>query len=67
MRFTRLNLKSLQGDTILAATYGVVIEKGYGTVSGNYVKILGPNRRIQYYALMKKSNVRLLQFTRKGE
>jgi murein DD-endopeptidase MepM/ murein hydrolase activator NlpD len=32
-----------------------------GTVSGNYVKILGAN------AHMKKSNVRLLQFVRKGE
>ena len=38
-----------------------------GTLSGNYVKILGPNWRIQHYANMKKSNVRLLQFVRKGE
>ena len=43
------------------------IDKGFGTVSGNYVKILGPNWRIQYYAHMKKSNVWLLQFVRKGE
>src|SRR5262245_11601335 len=44
-----------------------LIPVGYGTVSGNYVKILGPNWRIQYYAHMKKSNVRLLQFVRKVE
>ena len=54
-----------EGDTVLAATYGVVIDKGYGAVSGNYVKILGPNWRVQYYAHMKKSNVRLFQFVRK--
>src|SRR5262245_66451574 len=44
-----------------------LIPVGYGTVSGNYVKILGPNWRIQYYAHMKKSDVWLLQFVRKGE
>jgi peptidoglycan LD-endopeptidase LytH len=61
-----IDIFARKGDTVLAATYGVVIDKGYGTVSGNYVKILGPNWRIQYYAHMKKSDVRLLQFVRKG-
>ena len=62
-----IDIFAQEGDTVLAATYGVVIDKGYGPVSGNYVKILGPNWRIQYYAHMKKSNVRLLQFVSKGE
>jgi peptidoglycan LD-endopeptidase LytH len=62
-----IDIFAQEGDTVLAATYGVVIDKGHGTVSGNYVKILGPNWRIQYYAHMKKSNVGLLQFVHKGE
>jgi len=62
-----IDIFAKEGDAVLAATYGVVIDKGYGPVSGNYVKILGPNWRIQYYAHMKKSNVWLLQFVRKGE
>jgi peptidoglycan LD-endopeptidase LytH len=41
-----IDIFAQEGDTVLAATYGVVIDKGYGTVSGNYVKILGPNWRI---------------------
>jgi peptidoglycan LD-endopeptidase LytH len=62
-----IDIFAKEGDAVLAATYGVVIDKGYGPVSGNYVKILGPNWRIQYYAHMKKSDVRLLQLVRKGE
>ena len=62
-----IDIFAKEGDTVLAATYGVVIDKGYGPVSGNYVKILGPNWRIQYYAHMKKSDVWLLQIVRKGE
>jgi len=62
-----IDIFAQEGDTVRAATYGVVIGKGYGTVSGNYVKILGPSWRIQYYAHMKKSDVQFLQFVRKGE
>jgi murein DD-endopeptidase MepM/ murein hydrolase activator NlpD len=49
-----IDIFAQEGDTVLAATYGLVIDKGSGTVSGNYVKILGPNWRIQYYAPMTR-------------
>jgi hypothetical protein len=45
-----IDIFAQEGDTVLAATYRIVIDKEYGTVSGNYVKILGSNWRIQYYA-----------------
>jgi len=62
-----IDIFAQEGDAVLASIYGIVIDEGYGTISGNYVKILGPSWRIQYYAHLKNSNVRSLQFVRTGE
>lgn len=39
---------------VLAATYGLVIFKGWRRLGGNVVAILGPKWRIHYYAHMKE-------------
>jgi hypothetical protein len=62
-----IDIFARKGDIVRAATSGVVIDKGYGANSGNYINILGPRWRIQYYAHLRKSNVRLFQYIHKGQ
>ena len=55
-----------KGQIITSPTYGVVLRKGYGTIAGNYIYILGPRWKIYYFAHLDtilNSNI----FVKRGE
>lgn len=38
------------GVNVLAPVYGVIVKKGYGTIAGKYLYLLGPKWRLYYFA-----------------
>ena len=54
------------GTNIIAPATGMVISKGYGSISGNYVYILGAKWRTYYFAHMDTCFVSTTNFVTKG-
>jgi peptidoglycan LD-endopeptidase LytH len=56
-----------KGIAILSPVSGFVIKKGYGTVAGNYVYIIGPKWRTYYFAHMDTMFVKAYKYINKGD
>lgn len=56
-----------KGTNILAPVSGFVIKKGYGTISGNYIYILGPKWRTYYFAHMDTVFVNEYNYVSRGD
>jgi murein DD-endopeptidase MepM/ murein hydrolase activator NlpD len=55
-----------EGRPVIAPVHGIVIFRGNLRLGGNVVAVLGPRWRIHYCAHLRSSNVRPLQWVRKG-
>jgi len=56
-----------RGTSVVAASSGVVIYRGYLALGGNVVIILGPKWRMHYYAHLDSINVLNGRFVRAGD
>jgi peptidoglycan LD-endopeptidase LytH len=55
-----------KGTYILSPVSGFVIKKGYGTIAGNYIYIIGPKWRTYYFAHMDTTFVSVCKYISKG-
>jgi murein DD-endopeptidase MepM/ murein hydrolase activator NlpD len=55
------------GRPVIAPVYGVVIYRGQMGIGGNVVAVLGPTWRIHYFAHLRSSSVRPLEFVAAGK
>ena len=53
-----LDLAASQGTKIIAFADGVVVERGTGTIFGNYIKVQHSNGYLSFYAHLSKFNVK---------
>jgi peptidoglycan LD-endopeptidase LytH len=51
---------------VVAPIYGVITKKGYGTISGNYIYLLGPKLRLYYFAHLDTIFVNKFSYVHKG-
>lgn len=56
-----------KNTSIVAPVSGIIIGKGYGTVSGNYLYLLGPKWRTYYFAHLNSINVGLGSYVSRGD
>jgi peptidoglycan LD-endopeptidase LytH len=52
---------------VVAPIYGFIAKKGYGTISGNYVYLLGPKLRLYYFAHLDTILVDRYSYVSSGE
>lgn len=52
---------------IISPVSGFIISKNYGTISGNYIYIIGPQWRTYYFAHMDTTFVNAYTFIKRGE
>lgn len=55
------------GRPVVTPVYGAVIFRGRLGIGGNVVAVLGPKWRIHYFAHLRESNVRVLEFVARGD
>lgn len=55
------------GRPVIAPVYGTVVFRGHLRLGGNVVAVLGPKWRIHYFAHLRSSNVRPLEFVSAGD
>jgi len=56
-----------KNTNVVAPVSGFVIGKGYGTISGDYIRIIGPKWRTYYFAHLDTIEVKTAQFVKKGD
>ena len=56
-----------KGTDILSPVSGVVIKKGYGSIAGNYIYIIGSKWRTYYFAHMDTTFANAYQYVSKGD
>ena len=56
-----------KGTSIFSPVSGFVISKGYGSIAGNYIYLIGPKWRTYYFAHMDTMFVNLNEYISKGE
>lgn len=56
-----------KGTDVEAPVYGLIVRKGYGTLGGNYVYLLGPKWRLYYFAHLDTILVEKFDIVSKGE
>jgi peptidoglycan LD-endopeptidase LytH len=52
---------------IKAPIYGIIMQKGYGTISGNYIYLLGPKLRMYYFAHLDTIFVKKSSYVSQGK
>jgi murein DD-endopeptidase MepM/ murein hydrolase activator NlpD len=62
-----IDIFAAEGTPVISAQSGVVVYKGYLSLGGNVVAVLGPKWRIHYYAHLKTSSVRQWECVRRGQ
>lgn len=62
-----IDIFSEKGTAILSPVSGFVFKKGYGTIAGNYVYIIGPKWRTYYFAHMDTMFVTTYSYISKGD
>jgi len=55
------------GTPILSPVSGFVISRGYGSIGGNYIYIIGPKWRTYYFAHMDTMFANLFEYINKGD
>jgi peptidoglycan LD-endopeptidase LytH len=55
------------GTTVFSPVSGIVYSRGYGSISGNYVYIIGPKWRTYYFAHLATVLTSQYSFVNKGE
>ncbi|WP_202630281.1 M23 family metallopeptidase [Sediminibacterium roseum] len=55
-----------KGTNVISPVYGIVLKTGTGSISGNYIYVLGPKWRIYYFAHLDTVYVRPFLTTRTG-
>jgi murein DD-endopeptidase MepM/ murein hydrolase activator NlpD len=53
-----VDMFAAKGTPIFTPTYGIIISRGYGSIAGNYVYLLGPKWRIYYFAHLDSISTR---------
>jgi murein DD-endopeptidase MepM/ murein hydrolase activator NlpD len=56
-----------KGTPVLSPVSGFIIKKGYGTIAGNYIYMLGPKWRTYYFAHMDTTFVYINKYVSKGD
>jgi len=62
-----IDIFSEKGTIILSPVSGFVIKKGYGTVAGNYIYIIGPKWRTYYFAHMDTIFAKAYRYVSRGD
>ncbi len=62
-----IDIFCLKNTKILSPISGFVISKGYGTISGNYIYIIGPKWHTYYFAHLDTIEVGLGSFVSRGD
>ncbi len=56
-----------KGTPVLSPVSGFLIKKGYGTIAGNYIYIIGPKWRTYYFAHMDTTFAQMYRYVSKGD
>lgn len=56
-----------ENTDVISPVAGFVISKGYGTISGNYLYLIGPKWRTYYFAHLNSIDVSLGEFVNRGD
>ena len=62
-----IDIFSEKGTAVLSPVSGFVIKKGYGTIAGNYIYMIGPKWRTYYFAHMDTVFIKAYKFISRGD
>ncbi|MBK7307134.1 MAG: M23 family metallopeptidase [Chitinophagaceae bacterium] len=62
-----IDIFSEKGTAVLSPVSGFVVKKGYGTIAGNYVYMIGPKWRTYYFAHLDTLFVKEYKYVNRGD